>query len=82
MNSERAQDVDCELTLGVEDGEIKTMQFLLLRTQVQLLLLGDGEDVGHQEGLFGDGQRGVLVEPGELSLAKNTPLALELFLTS
>ena len=75
-----AENIDCKLSFRVENSEIKAEYILALRTELSLLL-GHAEDVGEEEGLLGDGEGGVLIEPGELPLAQDAPLHLELLLT-
>ena len=48
----------------------------MLRPNLLLCSLGEAEDVVQAEALLGDGQAGVLIEPGEFALAQNTPFTL------
>ena len=63
MSCQSSQSIHTELPLGVQHREIETDKLLLLRSNLQLLPLGEAEDVGEEEALLGDGQAGVLVVP-------------------
>lgn len=64
MSCQSSKNIHTELPLGVQHREIETEKLLLLRSNLQLLPLGEAEDVGEEEALLGDGQAGVLVVPG------------------
>ena len=68
VRGQGSDDVHRELALAVEDGQVEAVELLLLGTHVQLLLLGHREDVGDEEGLLGDGQGVVFIEPGQSAL--------------
>ena len=76
MGSQSSDQIHTELSLGVEDCDIETEKLLLLRPNLLLSSLGEAEDIGQAEALLGDGQAGVLIEPGQFALTQNTPFTL------
>ena len=77
MRGEGSQQVDAELPLRVENREVEAEKLLVRRTIMLLTLLRHTEDVAQQYRLLWDCQACVLVEPPQVSMAENTPLALE-----